>query len=170
MSGAPKRKLAPIVVLVILAAFFYWWGDDSKQLNQQNLQSSQPVSSISKENAPSLASAHHDSDAVLTHAFENKRSDVMVEGGGKIIKLLRDDNDGSRHQKLLVRLASGQTILIAHNIDLAPRIDNLQLGDHIEFKGEYEYNPQGGVIHWTHHDPQGQHEGGWLKYQEKTYQ
>jgi hypothetical protein len=170
VSGAPKAKLAPILVLITLAAFFYWWGDDSQQLTQPNQLPSQPISSINTESKSKQVQTVDDSDYLLAQAFADKRSDVMVEGSGQVIKLLKDDNEGSRHQKLLIRLKSGQTILIAHNIDLAPRVDRVQQGDDIDFKGEYEYNPQGGVIHWTHHDPQGQHEDGWLKYQGKTYQ
>ena len=58
---------------------------------------------------------------------------------------------------------------MAHNIDLSPRIENLKKGDVVEFFGEYEYSPQGGVMHWTHHDPRGHHTDGWLKHQGKTY-
>ena len=36
---------------------------------------------------------------------------------------------------------------------MATRIDELVLNDQIEFFGEYEWNDQGGVVHWTHHDP-----------------
>ncbi|MDN5691292.1 MAG: DUF3465 domain-containing protein, partial [Acinetobacter sp.] len=57
-----------------------------------------------------------------------------------------------------------------HNIDLAPRIDNLRKGDTVEFFGEYEYSNQGGVMHWTHHDPKRRHQDGWLKHNGKTYQ
>jgi hypothetical protein len=40
----------------------------------------------------------------------------------------------------------------------------------VEFFGEYEWNAKGGVVHWTHHDPQGLHENGWLKHQGRLYQ
>ena len=87
-----------------------------------------------------------------------------------MVALLSDDNEGSRHQRFILELGNGQTLLVAHNIDLAPRIDRLQKGDTVEFFGEYEYTDKGGVIHWTHHDPQKRHVDGWLKHQGSTYQ
>jgi hypothetical protein len=109
-------------------------------------------------------------DIVLAEAFEARRSNLLVQGRGTVIRILPDDNDGSRHQRFILQLDSGHTLLVAHNIDLAPRIPDLKVGDVVEFSGEYEWNPQGGVIHWTHHDPQGRHPAGWLRYQGKTYQ
>ncbi len=93
-----------------------------------------------------------------------------MQSSGKVIALLRDDNEGSRHQKFLLELANGQTVLVAHNIDLAPRIEALQKGDQVDFYGEYEHSDKGGVIHWTHLDPAQKHAHGWLKHQGKTYQ
>ncbi len=103
-------------------------------------------------------------------AWNNEQSDTQVEGSGTVIRLLPDDNDGSRHQRFILKLPSGQTVLMAHNIDLAPRIPALAAGDRVEFCGEYEWNRKGGVIHWTHRDPAGRHPGGWLKHRDKTYQ
>jgi len=118
----------------------------------------------------SLVSNNSYSQNSIQDAFENRKSDVQVEGEGEVIRLLADDNDGSRHQKFLVRLSTSQTLLIAHNIDLAPRINTLPEGDNIKFYGEYEWNSKGGVIHWTHHDPNGSHVGGWIKHQGRIYQ
>ncbi|MDP2194141.1 MAG: DUF3465 domain-containing protein, partial [Alphaproteobacteria bacterium] len=55
-------------------------------------------------------------------------------------------------------------------IDLALRIDDLQVGDWVQFRGEYVYNQKGGVVHWTHLDPQNGHEAGWIKHRGITYQ
>jgi hypothetical protein len=106
----------------------------------------------------------------LKSAYENHQSNVQVKGSGTVIRILKDDNKGSRHQKFILKLSSGQTILIAHNIDLAPRINSISNGDMIQFYGEYEWNNKGGVVHWTHRDPNGHHVGGWLKHNGSTYQ
>ena len=103
-------------------------------------------------------------------AFASRTSNVQVQGEGKVIRVLADDLDGSRHQRFIVQLASGQTLLITHNIDIAPRIDGLKAGDRVSFNGEYVWNAEGGVIHWTHHDPQGRHVAGWVIHDGKTHQ
>lgn len=112
----------------------------------------------------------NDGDQVLASAFENRQSNVQVQGSGEVTKVLSDDNEGSRHQRFIVQLASRQTVLVSHNIDLANRIDSLRTGDRVEFYGEYEWNAQGGVIHWTHRDPRGSHVAGWIKHKGRTYQ
>jgi len=99
-------------------------------------------------------------EEVLSRLFSERKSSVQVQGAGVVRKLLPDDNDGSRHQRFVVVLATGQTLLVAHNIDQAPRIEGLKVGDRVEFCGEYEWNPQGGVIHWTHRDPADRHPAG----------
>ena len=109
-------------------------------------------------------------DAALAAAFEDRRSDLQVQSSGRVVRILPDDDSGSRHQRFILKLESGQTLLVSHNIDLAPRIQDLAVGDEVSFFGEYEWNPQGGVIHWTHHDPDGRHADGWLKRQGTTYQ
>lgn len=105
-----------------------------------------------------------------SYAFSTQESNSQLSGQGVVIRLLPDDNNGSRHQKFIIKLPSGQTLLIAHNIDLAPRIDSLREGDAIQFYGEYEWNAKGGVVHWTHRDPHGAHQAGWLQHQGKRYQ
>lgn len=109
-------------------------------------------------------------DSPIGHAFKNRTSNVQVEGDGAVTRILADDLNGSKHQRLIVRLESGQTVLIAHNIDIAPRIAGLQEGDRVRFYGEYVWNEKGGMVHWTHHDPEGRHVAGWLKHKGRTYQ
>ena len=116
------------------------------------------------------AAAHGSSDAAIETAYANRLSNQQLAGQGTVVKVLADDSNGSRHQRFIVRLDSGRTLLVSHNIDLAQRIDSLRAGDTVAFYGEYEWNPKGGVIHWTHHDPQGRHPAGWLKHDGQTYQ
>ncbi|MDN3647566.1 DUF3465 domain-containing protein [Reinekea marina] len=111
-----------------------------------------------------------ESDEILQNAYDNKTSGLQVEGSGEVTRLLADDTEGDKHQRFIVTLDSGQTLLIAHNIDIAPRIDVIATGNRIEFYGVYEWNDEGGVIHWTHHDPAGKHVDGWLKYKGETYE
>ncbi len=106
----------------------------------------------------------------LAEAFRNRQSDVQVEGQGMVKRILPDDREGSRHQRFVLRLPDGQTVLMVHNIDLAPRINALREGDQVSFYGEYEWNAQGGIVHWTHHDPARRHVDGWLKHQGRVYQ
>ena len=127
------------------------------------------VSCASPDSATERSKTPHD-DSPIGRAFASGTSDIQVEGEGTVIRVLPDDVDGSRHQRFIVQLASGQTLLITHNIDVAPRIPGLKVGDNIGFNGEYVWNEKGGVIHWTHHDPQGRHVAGWVMHNGKRYQ
>lgn len=106
----------------------------------------------------------------IEEAFASHQRNVMVRGEGRVIRVLPDDTEGNPHQKCIVKLESGITILIAHNIALAPRIASLRQGDTLAFQGEYVWNHKGGTVHWTHHDPKLQHPDGWLRHQGKQYQ
>ncbi len=106
----------------------------------------------------------------LQAAYASRSSDVLVRGSGTVVKVLPDDTKGSAHQRFILEVGSNHTVLVAHNIDLAPRIDGLRRGDKVEFAGEYEWNAQGGVLHWTHHDPAGRHPGGYLRHQGRRYE
>ena len=117
-----------------------------------------------------LSRAPTPDDQQIADAFANRQSNLQVAGQGKVLRILPDDDKGRRHQKFILVLASGQTLLVAHNIDIAPRIKDLRVGDAVSFYGEYEWNAKGGVIHWTHHDPHGRHADGWLKHKGKRYE
>ena len=109
-------------------------------------------------------------DSNIERLFRERQSGVVIEGVGSVERLLPDDLDGSRHQRFILRLAPGSTLLVSHNIDLAPRIESLRVGDEVNFRGQYEWNERGGVVHWTHHDPAGERSGGWLHHASKTYE
>ena len=141
------KRIAAIVVLLLLALA---WGRFH-----------------TSEQPPTVAS---EASIVEERRDSEWRSGQQVQGDGTVIRLLSDDNDGSRHQRFIIRLDSGRTLLVAHNIDLAPRIEALRKGDRVGFFGQYEWNDKGGVIHWTHRDPQGQHVPGWIEHAGRRYQ
>jgi len=39
----------------------------------------------------------------------------------------------------------------------------------VQVRGMYEWNDLGGLVHWTHHDPQGIEDGGWVHYRRRKY-
>jgi hypothetical protein len=158
-----KKRLSPpqaLLVLAIVAAIslIQWVAVDTPTL--------EPQASIGKTSGPAADSGFSDIDRL----FEEKKSDRLVTGEGIVRRLLPDDNDGSRHQRFILELPSGLTLLVAHNIDVAPRAEDLKRGDTITFQGEYEWNERGGVLHWTHHDPSGDHPGGWLELEGRRYE
>lgn len=104
-------------------------------------------------------------------AFKNKQSNVIVENvAGTVEALLPDDTEGSQHQRFIIRIARNQTVLVVHNIDMAPKLTTLRKGDRISVKGEYEWNERGGLIHWTHKDPRSNHEDGWIDFNNVRYE
>lgn len=114
------------------------------------------------------AAVDPDGSRVVEELFEAQRSDIVVEVQGVVQRTLADDTQGSRHQRFILRLSTGRTLLIAHNIDLAARVP-LDAGDAVSVRGEYEWNDQGGVLHWTHHDPAGDRLGGWIEHEDRRY-
>ena len=171
---ANKKNLGIGAIIVILIAAFF--GIDLQQF-QTETRHDASISSKSTKSTPSKDAQtpfkHEngsDDVAKIERAFRLKQRDVQVRASGRVIAILPDDNEGSRHQKFILKLSNEQTLLVAHNIDLAPRIANIQKDDKVEFFGEYEYSDKGGVIHWTHHDPADKHVSGWLKHQGRTYQ
>ena len=102
-------------------------------------------------------------------AFRGRRSNVELITRGRVTRVLPDDREGARHQRFLVRVAGPVSLLVAHNLDLAERVP-VSPGDSVELRGEYEWNDRGGVLHWTHRDPDGRHEAGWIRHAGRLYQ
>ena len=152
------KKILPILIAALLA-----WRYGIPTQNPPS-PSSSATTSAARQAAPA------DFERVLQQAYQNRQSNIQIEGQGIVAKILPDDTEGTRHQRFLLKLTTGQTLLVAHNTDLAPRIDSLKTGDTVRFYGEYEWNRQGGVIHWTHRDPGGRHADGWLELRGRRYQ
>ena len=110
------------------------------------------------------------SDADVAKAFADHASSVQMLVRGIVSKHLADDVEGDKHQRFILRLESGQTLLIAHNVDLATRVPASSLGKVVYAYGEYEWNDEGGVVHWTHLDPSGVHAHGWIQFEGVRYE
>lgn len=89
---------------------------------------------------------------------------------GTFVKFLPPDLKPPCHQLFIIRMDSGPEVKVAHNSDVADTLPaSVKPGDKLELKGEYIYEPNGGVVHWTHHVDNGSHEPGYILV-EKTGQ
>ena len=147
MSLNKKTLKAMGSILFVLFAAAYAWLDNQVDVQQTSLVQNSEIYGF----------------------YQDKISGRMVLTAGHVHKVLADDNKGSRHQRFIIELDNDMTVLVAHNIDLAPRVP-LYVGDEVEIYGQYEWNQKGGVLHWTHHDPRKQHAEGWIKHKDQIYQ
>lgn len=162
--GRRPVRLALIVVVAIVAVLATDRHDSVSPTGTPT--GATPPSSHVDPASPRTATAT--ADERVAELFRQGRSDEVVELVGSVERVLPDDDEGSRHQRFILRLASGHTLLVAHNIDLADRVP-LRRGAHVGLRGEYEWNEEGGVIHWTHHDPAGNRPGGWIELEGVRY-
>ena len=158
-----QKHVTTLVAIVILVAWGLIFGFPEDESNTDN----KPVTAETKQdiNIPSLVD---NTDAFLLKTFKQQKSKVWMEVDLEVTRLLPDDNEGSRHQKFIAASNSGHTVLVSHNIDLADRVP-VNKGSEIKLRGRYEWNDRGGVLHWTHHDPRGKIEGGWIEVNGEQY-
>ncbi len=159
--GRGGKSIFKFVGLFLLAIIFLIWLLSRIEFAPPFQDSDVPVSE-SKE------SRQAESPDIRT-LFEEQRSGVMVAAEGNVTRILSDDNEGSRHQRFIISVPNELSLLITHNIDLAPRVP-IQVNDQISIYGQYEWNNKGGLIHWTHHDPKNLRPGGWIKHKNKKYE
>jgi Protein of unknown function (DUF3465) len=93
-----------------------------------------------------------------------------VTADGTVVRLLPDRTSSTgSHEQFIIKLSSQDlTVEIEHNISIGTRVP-VAIGDHVIVHGEYVWNARGGLIHFTHHDPQGTHEGGYIRDNGSTY-
>jgi hypothetical protein len=110
-------------------------------------------------------------NAAVERDYTDHRSTVEVTAQGVVTTVLTDETGPSgRHQRFIIRLAGAtQTVLIDNNVDVGQRVPVSQ-ADEVTVHGEYIWNGQGGLIHYTHHDPAPGHEGGWIERDGVRYQ
>ncbi len=166
MNRAAKKITLIVVLLAISAGYQYFQGETTpSEHSASNTNTHSSPSSNSKSPATDNKQATLDK---IRKAADSQKSGWWLATSGKVIKVLKDDTKGHQHQKFLLKLAPDVTLLVAHNIDLAPRVP-LRKGDSIKIRGRYEWNNRGGVLHWTHHDPKGRKKDGWIYHNGKYY-
>ena len=187
MATAQNKKAAKITVggvllVVVVIAAKLIFGIDLLESSETHTPSSrsQPAATVletPKQSAPpdtqrdeqDTSQANSNEHAIRLLIDNEISGEMVLFENAEIVKLLPDDDDGSRHQRLLLKLETGGTVLVAHNIDLASRVPADE-GDRITVYGQYEWNDRGGVLHWTHHAPRNNREGGWIEFDGKRYQ
>lgn len=77
-------------------------------------------------------------------------------------------NTRCEHEAFDVQTASGPAEIV-DNVDIAPRVP-VQPGDRIQVRGEMVHDQgRAPLVHWTHHDPEGTHEGGFIRLRGREY-
>lgn len=104
----------------------------------------------------------------IAQGYDKAADGSWIEDSGFVVRLLSDDDDDSRHQRFVVQLPGPRTLLVANNLDISSRVP-VGMGDRVRFRGLFEWNDRGGLVHWTHHDPRGELEGGWIRYRGEVY-
>lgn len=155
------RGIRIAALLIVLAVVSYAFG-------RSRPQRAPPPPSVVEPVSPPAPAPPATDPAILT-AIERHRSEVWGVAAGAVERLLEDDRKGIPHQRFIIRIETGTTILVEYNLDLAPRVP-LEVGDSVLVRGEYHWSELGGRIHWVHHDPSGAPGGGWLKLRGKVYQ
>jgi len=116
-----------------------------------------------------LAPSADTNESEVAAAQNNRASHVQVTCTLPVKRMLRPDDKGEKHEKFLLQLSNGSTILVAHNISRAPSVP-VEAGDIVTVHGEYIWNNKGGVIHWTHASDTPRHEGGYIDFKGQRYQ
>lgn len=99
--------------------------------------------------------------------YRDGRSDVWVAVTARVLRLLPDEQGRYQHQRFIVRCETGQTLLVVNDVSIGQRVP-VSVGNRVGVRGEFVWNSQGGLIHFTHHDPGGG-AGGWILLRGKLY-
>ena len=147
------RIAAGLIIAAVVGGYNYFTKDNTSTGNSSG-------TDVASGKGPAVDNQNQLHEKIR-NAKEHTNSRFWMSAEATVVKNLKDDTKGSQHQKFLIELAPDITLLVAHNIDLSPRAP-VAKGDKIKIKGRYEWNNRGGVLHWTHHDPKGRKDGGWI--------
>lgn len=114
------------------------------------------------------------SNGAVYDAWRAGRSHVEVTAHGAVARVLGERVGASgTHLGFLLHLSGGAgrglTVRVEDNVDLTGHIA-VNAGDDVTVRGEYIYDSRGGLIHYTHRDPRGRHESGYVRVGDRIYQ
>jgi hypothetical protein len=107
--------------------------------------------------------------AEVVQAQQNHQEVNFLEvKNAHVTQVLPDDLIGSKHQKWIVQLEDGSSLLCVYNSDMGDRIP-VQVGQTMSLGGQYIWDRGGGLIHWLHADPQHRRPDGYVLLNGTTY-
>lgn len=117
--------------------------------------------------ACSSTSSDQPDNLAAINAIQTHRSGQEVTIEGTVAQPPRfSKGPTGRHEDFILEVSSGtgeqQLIQVAHNIDIAPEVP-VDEGTDVIVHGELDIDRSGPVIHWTHHDPSGRHQPGFIR-------
>jgi hypothetical protein len=112
-------------------------------------------------------------NAQIYDAWRAARSGIEVQASGSIARVLGERSGRSGpHEGFLLHLTGagghGLTVRVESNLDIMGNFA-VHEGDAAIVRGQYEYDPGGGVLHWTHRDLAGRHPGGFVEVNGHRY-
>lgn len=163
-SQKPANCIAFTLLIIALSAC-----SASQQLDSpQNTALAQPPAIYGQAPASRLSQEGLDQNQIL-QVQASGSSKVEVLFAAKVLKLLPDDTRGLPHQRFLLILNNGTTVLVAHDTKYAPKVP-IRAGDTVVIQGEYIWNKKGGLVHWTHHSDTPRHQSGYIDFNGMRYQ
>lgn len=116
--------------------------------------------------------AEQPNNAQICALYASGSGGVEVIAQGTVLGILGTRGGPSgEHEGFLLKLNEQCDLLlrVETNVDITGPVP-LQTGEVVTVKGQFEDDPEGGVIHWTHHDPSGRHVSGYVEADGKIYE
>ncbi len=129
------------------------------------------LTAAQKQNSAIKATKQDLNYEVLNAIKNSKELPFVIIKEAKVVKLLRNDNKGAKHQRWIIQIQEGITITVVYNLDLALKVP-LSAGDTIELAGELVFGDRykDPILHWTHADPNKRRTDGYVLLNGKRYE
>lgn len=158
-----SRKIGKAIAALILAGGAALFGLKTKE--------SQKGLTLAQKSNQKIEVSKTDTNYETLEAIKNSRPLAYTTiKNAQVVKLLRNDNKGAKHQRWIVQIENGVTITIVYNLDLAEKVP-VSPGDTIEVAGELVFGDRkkDPILHWTHADPQKKRQDGYVLHNGKKY-